>query len=200
MRFINFLLSFFYIANVFTGANIIQTSFNVSLNETAINQNNQNIQDIQINIYTTVQNNLQLYINTINKTVFNNNNYNQLNKTKNIYKINKILNKCTDNIIININVDNYEMSFNQFTIYINYLNLKPLFGNNIDYICSYSLTSINEIDEQNESNNNNNNNNSKYIIIYTFVSLLIVIIFIFIIYKIYKRKRIVYLENSSENI
>lgn len=191
MKFINLLLSFFYIANVFTGANIIKTSFNVSLNETAINQNNQDIQNIQTNIHITVQNNLQLYINTIHKTLFNNDNYNQINKTKNIYKINKILNKCTDNIIIDIDIDKYELTFNQFAIYINYLNLKPLFGNNIDYICSYSLTSISDIEEENKYNNN-----TKYIIIYTIASLLVVIIFVFIIYKIYKRKQ---KENNSEN-
>ena len=51
------------------------------------------------------------------------------------------------------------MTFNQFAIYINYLNLKPLFGNNIDYICSYSLTSISDIEEVNKYNNN-----TKYIL------------------------------------
>ena len=191
MKFIN-LLSLLFITTAYSNASPIQTSFNVSLNQTTINNNYQDIITIGINIHDTVQNNLQSYVDTVYNSLPKKINYDQLNKTKNIYKINKIYSECTDNIIINVDINKFNMTFNQITTYINYINLRPLFGNYIDYICSYSLTSITEYDEI----NSNNNFIKNLIIISVVITVVIALVMIYIFYKIYRRNKIDNLENS----
>jgi len=192
MKFIN-LLSLLFITTAYSNASPIQTSFNVSLNQTTINNNYQDIITIGINIHDTVQNNLQSYVDTVYNSLPKKINYDQLNKTKNIYKINKIYSECTDNIIINVDINKFNMTFNQITTYINYINLRPLFGNYIDYICSYSLTSITEYDEI----NSNNNFIKNLIIISVVITVVIALVMIYIFYKIYRRNKIDNLEKSQ---
>ena len=194
MKFIN-LLSLLFITNIYSDASPIQTTFNVSLNQTTINNNNQDIITIGINIHDTVYNNLQSYVDTIHHSLPKKDNYDQLNRTKNIYKINKIYSECTDNIIINVDINKYNMTFNQIVTYINYINLKPLFGNYIDYVCSYSLTSISE----NVEINSNNYFIKNFIIISVVITIVIALLMIFIFYKIYKRDQIDNLENSQNS-
>jgi len=180
------------------------------INNTVINNNNI-INNSNINGETDYNKNItdESNIDKINYIYVNKyiNNYlnNRINKRPNIYIINKIYNNCTDNIIFDIYINHRRLTYEQVVTFVNYINLDILFDKYMKYICSYSLISINNVNNNyiitegtdNEIDNVKKHNMYVILSIAIIVTLIVTIIMTLLIIKYCKKNKKVIGENRG---
>jgi len=193
-----------------TTANVAVINNNF-INNTVVNNNNI-INNSNINGETDYNKNItdESNIDKINYIYVNKyiNNYlnNRINKRPNIYIINKIYNNCTDNIIFDIYINHRRLTYEQVVTFVNYINLDILFDKYMKYICSYSLISINNVNNyiitqstDNEIDNIKKHNMYIILSITIMVTLIITLIMTLLIIKYCKKNKKV-IEQNRENI